>query len=247
MALLFFLFLSYFLFSLFHSPLFLLSSPFPLACNPMNPNMILSTPPISPLVTTLKKQNQPDIPITPLPRNSNLYQNQHLQPSNNNTSTPSLFTSLSTSSLAHKAMSVMSSASSYQYSSTFGNDPLDDSEEGGCGGASIHSAPASPEDYDALTKKDLASVLDSHRTLLAAAQVYREQLSRLASASAEFGIALESVAKHKATMEAGTAKVRPPTVTLIIHFIGEGLLSAGGLQFLISNHHQLLVRRWWLT
>ncbi|CAO3579246.1 unnamed protein product [Absidia cylindrospora] len=112
-------------------------------------------------------------------------------------------------------MSVMSSTSSYQYFGT-----LDESDNGA---TSIHSAPTAPEDCHHLSKHDLASVIDTHHILLSAAQAYREQLSQLSVASANFGIALESVAKHKATMDAG-----------------QGLQAAAGLQLLISNHHQIL-------
>ncbi|ORZ25207.1 hypothetical protein BCR42DRAFT_485407 [Absidia repens] len=188
-------------------------------------NMTLSTPPISPLVTTLKKHQ--DDPSS-FPRNSSHlnHHTSHLnhqgKPSNNNnnndtsvTSSPSLFASLSTSTIARKAMSVMSSTSSYQYFGT-----LDESDDGA---TSIQSAPTTPEDYHHLSKHDLASVIDTHHTLLSAAQAYREQLAQLSIASANFGIALESVAKHKATMDAG-----------------QGLQAAAGLQLLISNHHQIL-------
>ncbi|KAI8329477.1 hypothetical protein BC941DRAFT_442949 [Chlamydoabsidia padenii] len=173
--------------------------------------MTLPTPHISPLVTTLKKQQQQENTTTALPRNSQ----QHPMHLNNKNSTSSLFANLSTG--PEKAMSVLSSALSYQYSSTL--DTHDYPEDG----TSIHSAPTLPEDDDALTKKDLDSVIESHKDLLAAAQTYREQLTQLASASANFGIALETAAKHKTTMDAG-----------------DGLMAAGGLQFLISNHHQIL-------
>ncbi|KAI8089702.1 uncharacterized protein BX664DRAFT_333680 [Halteromyces radiatus] len=174
--------------------------------------MTLFTPPMSPpVITTIKKQDD----SLSLPRNS------HSNYYNNNNSTPNLFTNVSTSSGTNKAMSIMST-SSYQYASTFVTE-LEDQEENVSSTASIHSTPPLTENSYQLSKQDLQSAMDAHRTLLAAAQTYREQLIQLSNASANFGIALESVAKNKAAMDAG-----------------QGLQAAAGLQLLYSNHHQIL-------
>ncbi|KAI8393888.1 uncharacterized protein BYT42DRAFT_552561 [Radiomyces spectabilis] len=113
-----------------------------------------------------------------------------------------------------RAMSVMSS-SSYRYSPST-HDLLDDN-------TSIHSAPLAPDDTVYLSKQDLSSSIDAYEDLLSAAKVYREQMVKLSSAAAGFGFALEKMARSKTASEAG-----------------QGLQAAAGLQFLISNHQQIL-------
>ncbi|KAG2184696.1 hypothetical protein INT43_000609 [Umbelopsis isabellina] len=75
-----------------------------------------------------------------------------------------------------------------------------------------------------LTELELENTIITHQNLINAASVYREQAEKLATAAADLGSALELVAKEKAAMDSGT-----------------GLQAAAGLQFLISNHHLLLV------
>ncbi|KAI9311172.1 hypothetical protein BX666DRAFT_1825586, partial [Dichotomocladium elegans] len=74
-----------------------------------------------------------------------------------------------------------------------------------------------------LSKQDLSNSLEAYEQLLKAAQVYREQMLQLANAAAAFGCSLERVARGKGTADAG-----------------QGLQAAAGLQFLISNHQQIL-------
>ncbi|ORX62651.1 hypothetical protein DM01DRAFT_1403114 [Hesseltinella vesiculosa] len=173
--------------------------------------MTLSTPPTSPPTQSTSSASIKQVDSFTLPKNSTpLYHDD--QPYLATTTTNAL-DYLGTSN--RKAMSVMS-YSSYQYaSSTYGDDDDHDS---------VHSAPLA-DDAPAmpLSKQDLASSIQHHQDLLEAAQQYREQLAHLSKAAANFGLALEAMAKQKASMDAG-----------------QDLQAVAGLQFLISNHHHLL-------
>lgn len=97
---------------------------------------------------------------------------------------------------SRRAMSVMSS-SSYQYTVT-------EEEEGSFDNESVRSAPPLPDNNSLhLSKKDLATSLESYEELLSAAKAYREQMTQLSSAAANFGYALEKVARGKSASDAG--------------------------------------------
>ncbi|KAI7849608.1 hypothetical protein BDC45DRAFT_539883 [Circinella umbellata] len=109
------------------------------------------------------------------------------------------------------------SSSSYQY--TVNEDNNDDQDDNN----SIQSEPSPPDTELHLSKQDLASSIESCDNLLKAAQVYQDTMKQLSSAAAGFGYALERVARGRGASEAG-----------------QGLQAAAGLQFLISNHQQIL-------
>ncbi|RUP46104.1 hypothetical protein BC936DRAFT_147358 [Jimgerdemannia flammicorona] len=75
-----------------------------------------------------------------------------------------------------------------------------------------------------LSKNELRKSIEDYEHLLVTAKFYRNQMIQLASAAANFGYALERVAKSRAALDAG-----------------QGLQATAGLQLLISNHQQLLV------
>ncbi|KAG2218605.1 hypothetical protein INT45_013913 [Circinella minor] len=141
------------------------------------------------------------------------YHGSLLPPNSFYNTTDSNFT---TNGNIRRAMSVMSS-SSYQY--TVNEDNNDDQDDNN----SIQSAPSPPDTELHLSKQDLASSIESYDNLLKAAQVYQDTMKQLSSAAAGFGYALERVARGRGASEAG-----------------QGLQAAAGLQFLISNHQQIL-------
>ncbi|KAI8070319.1 hypothetical protein BC940DRAFT_295799 [Gongronella butleri] len=173
--------------------------------------MTLSTPPTSPPTqSTSSASLKHELDALTLPRNSaaGWYQES-------NESLPSVHAfAAATATLdlvqgPRKAMSVMSYAS-YQYDSTLDNE-------------SVQSAPALDDQPVPLSKHDLAASIQNHEALLAAAKQYREHLAGLSKAAANFGLALETMAKQKTAMDTG-----------------QELQAVAGLQFLISNHHHLL-------
>lgn len=138
-------------------------------------------------------------------------------------------TSIATDELgSKKALSVMSASTSLQYA---GDDDV-----------SVRSAPPLPEAGIHLTRKDIAASLDAYDGLLKAAQIYREQMLQLAGAAAGFGYALERVARGKGASDAGKQDVNTCRWCPINMEKGQGLQAAAGLQLLISNHQQILVR-----
>ncbi|KAI9262304.1 hypothetical protein BDA99DRAFT_510825 [Phascolomyces articulosus] len=142
------------------------------------------------------------------------YRSPNLEPYQGSLLPPNSFystdTSYTTAGGIRRAMSVMSS-SSYQY--TVEEDDTN----------SIQSAPPPPDTELHLSKQDLAMSIESYDSLLKAAQVYQDTMKQLSSAAAGFGYALERVARGRGASDAG-----------------QGLQAAAGLQFLISNHQQIL-------
>lgn len=76
-----------------------------------------------------------------------------------------------------------------------------------------------------IARRDVEETVDSYNGVLAAASRYSEALLKVSAAAAEFGSALEDCARCKG---AGSS--------------AEGLLSAGGLHYLVSNHQQILAK-----
>lgn len=84
----------------------------------------------------------------------------------------------------------------------------------------------SPSTYDfssLVTKTDLSQTMETYSEIFRASEQYRKALMTVAEAAGTFGAALEKGAKCKGS---GTA--------------ADGLLSAGGMFFLVANHQQIL-------
>ncbi|ODQ68226.1 hypothetical protein NADFUDRAFT_11521, partial [Nadsonia fulvescens var. elongata DSM 6958] len=75
-----------------------------------------------------------------------------------------------------------------------------------------------------MTPSDLSTTVSNYSQLLVSAERYREALMTVSGAAAEFGHALESTSRSKG--------VTPQTA--------DGLISAGGLHYLVSNHQRIL-------
>ncbi|KAL1923387.1 uncharacterized protein VTP21DRAFT_8367 [Calcarisporiella thermophila] len=74
-----------------------------------------------------------------------------------------------------------------------------------------------------LTRQDLCATQDAYAELLRSARAYRTQMTMLAQTAADFGNALENMARNKGALD-----------------YGSGLHAAAGFHFLISNHYQIL-------
>ncbi|EJT45987.1 hypothetical protein A1Q1_05533 [Trichosporon asahii var. asahii CBS 2479] len=79
------------------------------------------------------------------------------------------------------------------------------------------------ESHTLISRKDLRASIACFEDLMAAAKAYRNALLAMSSATAAFASAMEACSRVKGCREANAA-----------------LAGAGGLQFLISNHEQLL-------
>ncbi|CDK26951.1 unnamed protein product [Kuraishia capsulata CBS 1993] len=91
---------------------------------------------------------------------------------------------------------------------------------------SISSMTSSTLDLPTLiTQNDVKETIGCYNALLTAAENYRNSLMVVSDAASDFGKALEECARCKGS---GSAS--------------EGLMGAGGLHYLISNHHQILAR-----
>jgi hypothetical protein len=110
-----------------------------------------------------------------------------------------------------------------------------------------------------ITRTDQQTSVDQLELLLSEAKAYRLQMLALSKAAANFGYALEKVAHSKAA-------VRDPSNVCMVHrkarvdfsvalflfsannslfratVIAASLQAAAGLHYMISNHHQVLVR-----
>lgn len=98
---------------------------------------------------------------------------------------------------------------------------------GNTGSLSINgSTMFHPENLPALiTTQEISDTLSCYSDVLQAAKHYREAINQAAVAAAQFGEALEECSKCK-----GAGKS------------SDGLLAAGGLQYMVSNHEQILAR-----
>ncbi|RUS16316.1 hypothetical protein BC937DRAFT_91361, partial [Endogone sp. FLAS-F59071] len=114
---------------------------------------------------------------------------------------------------SHGHRRTMSGRASISCSSTFNN----------LGNALQDTAPEPEPIPVILSKGELRRSIEDYEHLLASAKVYRNQMIHLATAAANFGYALERVAKNRGALDAG-----------------QGLQATAGLQLLISNHQQLL-------
>ncbi|KAI8136442.1 hypothetical protein BJV82DRAFT_676461 [Fennellomyces sp. T-0311] len=141
------------------------------------------------------------------------YRSPHLEPYHGSLLPPNSFYSTDTS-VADPTEGIrraMSVMSSSSYQYT-----ADDAD-------SIRSAPPPPDPGVHLSKQDLAASIEAYESLLKAAQIYQDTMKQLSGAAAGFGCALERVARGRGASDAG-----------------QGLQAAAGLQFLISNHQQIL-------
>ncbi|OWZ65273.1 hypothetical protein AYX15_03221 [Cryptococcus neoformans] len=80
-----------------------------------------------------------------------------------------------------------------------------------------------PENHALITRKDLRQSVTCFEELMAAAKAYRNALLAMSSATAAFATAMEACSRVKGCRSSNSA-----------------LAGAGGLQYLISNHEQLL-------
>lgn len=76
-----------------------------------------------------------------------------------------------------------------------------------------------------ITSREVADTVQRYNGVVEAARRYSEALIQVSAAAAEFGSALEDCARCKG---AGAS--------------AESLMAAGGLHFLVSNHHQILAK-----
>ncbi|QPG75423.1 hypothetical protein FOA43_002777 [Brettanomyces nanus] len=87
------------------------------------------------------------------------------------------------------------------------------------------TAPSALDLETLITGKDIKDTIDCYKTLINTSQKYREALAQLNLAASEFGGALETCARLKGSGEAS-----------------EGLMGCSGLQYMIANQQQILVR-----
>ncbi|KAL0242339.1 hypothetical protein I308_105968 [Cryptococcus tetragattii IND107] len=80
-----------------------------------------------------------------------------------------------------------------------------------------------PENHALITRKDLRQSIACFEELMAAAKAYRNALLAMSSATAAFATAMEACSRVKGCRSSNSA-----------------LAGAGGLQYLVSNHEQLL-------
>ncbi|WVQ73695.1 hypothetical protein IAR50_003275 [Cryptococcus sp. DSM 104548] len=80
-----------------------------------------------------------------------------------------------------------------------------------------------PDNHSLITRKDLRQSIASFEELMAAAKAYRNALLAMSSATAAFATAMEACSRVKGCRSSNSA-----------------LAGASGLQYLVSNHEQLL-------
>ncbi|EMR11444.1 hypothetical protein PNEG_00463 [Pneumocystis murina B123] len=90
--------------------------------------------------------------------------------------------------------------------------------------ASLCYSSAPPLPKTIITKNDISTSIEAYQELLYAAKIYRNSLVQLSKTASSFGTALEKCARCKGVGEEEMS----------------GFMLAGGLQYLIANHQQIL-------
>ncbi|KAG5440242.1 hypothetical protein PCANB_001812 [Pneumocystis canis] len=86
----------------------------------------------------------------------------------------------------------------------------------------IQTAPPLPKTI--ITKNDISTSIETYQELLYTAKMYRHSLAQLSKTASSFGAALEKCARCKGV---GDDEIL-------------GFMTAGGLQYLVANHQQIL-------
>lgn len=119
---------------------------------------------------------------------------------------------------------VMEDRSLFRNSSTASLNTMESSVAGNTTAASVTGSMFQPQNLPALiTTREISDTLTCYSNVLDAAAAYRDAIMQASTAAAQFGAALEECSRCK-----GAGKS------------SDGLLAAGGLHYMVSNHEQIL-------